>query len=74
MNMQSARQKQAMQRGLWVIVALVTLTVVDFLIATQIPHGNLVYLAVFAFVEAGVILYYFMHITQLWRSHEEEEE
>jgi hypothetical protein len=33
-------------------------------------HNPLPYLALTAALKAGLILYYFMHVTQLWRKHE----
>ncbi len=70
--MQSERLGKALRRGLWVAVALAVLTVVDYLIPIQVPHGNVVYLALFSIAEAAVVAYYFMHIRQLWHPHEEE--
>ncbi|MBI2171975.1 MAG: cytochrome C oxidase subunit IV family protein [Chloroflexi bacterium] len=71
--MQSARRASALRRGLWVILALAVLTTVEYLVPVVAPHGNVAYLVVFALAKAGVIAHYFMHVTQLWREHQEEE-
>lgn len=70
--MHSDGLKQAMRRLGWMIVALAVLTLTDWLIPIMVPHGNVGLLAAGAVVEAGLVLYYFMHIRQLWHPHEEE--
>lgn len=59
----------ALRRGLWVFVALVVLTVVEFILLwLNIPRVLFRFLLlVINGVDAGLILYYFMHFAQLWR-------
>ncbi len=59
----------ALRRGRWVFVALMVLTVVEFILLwLNIPRILFRFLLlVINGVDAGLILYYFMHIAQLWR-------
>jgi len=54
------------KRGLIVIIVLAVLTAIEFGISVGLPNPNLV-LTVISLVKAGLIVYYFMHISQLWR-------
>lgn len=54
------------KRGLLIIIILAVLTAVEFGASVGLPNPNLL-LAVIALVKAGLIVHYFMHVTQLWR-------
>jgi heme/copper-type cytochrome/quinol oxidase subunit 4 len=61
---------RASQRVFLIVGALlVVLTVIDFAIARNFAN-NLAILAMFALAEAGLVLYYFMHMYRLWRTEE----
>ena len=65
--------KHAARVGLWMFVFLVVQTVVEYIIA--IGFGvNLFFMAQIAFLEAGLILVYFMHLPRVWKRTEEDEE
>jgi cytochrome c oxidase subunit 4 len=67
-----ATKKNALQRrGLIVIVGLALLTAVEYVIAIAAPGGVALLLGVIALIKAGLILYYFMHVAQIWRTDEE---
>ncbi len=55
-------------RGWWVFAALITLTVLEFgLLFVDMPVGLFrVLLVAMNLADAWLILYYFMHIAQLW--------
>ena len=56
----------------WVVFTLLAVsTGVEFMISTFLT-GTLLYLTLAAIVKAALIIYYFMHLAQLWR-HEEEQ-
>ena len=61
-----ATQAIEQKRGLIVIIVLAVLTAIEFGISVGLPSPNLV-LAVIALIKAGLIVHYFMHITQLGR-------
>jgi heme/copper-type cytochrome/quinol oxidase subunit 4 len=56
-------------RGWWVFAALIALTIVEFgLLLVDMPVGLFrVLLVALNLADAWLILYYFMHIAQLWR-------
>jgi hypothetical protein len=57
------------RRGSWVLLALIGLTVVEFLLLLvdlPIVLFRLLLLAL-NLADAGLIAYYFMHLAQLWR-------
>ena len=65
--MQPPQLRPALRRGLWVFLLLVALTVVEYGLGIAMPRGNLPYMIVMNLVDAGLILYFFMHIGHLWR-------
>ncbi|MBI4338762.1 MAG: hypothetical protein HY680_02270 [Chloroflexi bacterium] len=71
--MKTPRLNAALRRGWWVALALAVLTAVDYYIPALIPHGNVPYLALLAVAEAAIIANSFMHVTNLWRRHDQEE-
>ena len=55
--------------GTVVFIILAVLTGGEFVVAKEID-ANFIPLAVIAFVKAGFILWYFMHVVRAWRSGE----
>ena len=68
--MDTHRLGLALRRGLNVIIALAVLTVIEYAVPIVLERGANPYLALLGFIKAGVILYYFMHVAQLWRQEE----
>ncbi len=66
-----ARKAAALARGIRVFAGLLVLTVVEYGIAVGMT-GNLAPLAVVALLKAGLIVEYFMHLSQLWHPEHEE--
>jgi cytochrome c oxidase subunit IV len=57
----------ALRRGLWVFLALAALTALEYVVFLVVDSGNLPYMVVMNVIDAGLILYFFMHVAQLWR-------
>jgi cytochrome c oxidase subunit IV len=55
----------ALRRGWRVFAALMVLAVVEWYVAVARVRGLLWYVSVIQVVEAGTIMYYFMHVAQL---------
>jgi cytochrome c oxidase subunit IV len=53
--------------GLLIFAILVVLTLAEYLMVLVIDRGNLPWMIIMNIVDAGLILYFFMHISQLWR-------
>ncbi len=68
--MDAHRLGLALRRGLNVIIALAVLTVIEYAVPIVLERGANPYLAILALVKAGLIVYYFMHVAQLWRQEE----
>jgi len=54
------------KRGLIVIIVLAVLTAIEFGVSVGLPNPNLP-LTMIALVKAGLIIHYFMRLSQLWR-------
>ncbi|MBI4277610.1 MAG: hypothetical protein HY660_04060 [Armatimonadetes bacterium] len=67
----SGEQERKLRLGLRVLIALVVLTVVEYLLLVWRVPNLLVYLVVINLVDAWLIAEYFMHFSQLWRTEEE---
>lgn len=67
--MQKAKPGHAMWRGFWACVALVALALLEYVVSLAMTSGNLGWMTLMNVIDAGIILYFFMHIAQLW--HEE---
>lgn len=52
------------QIGWWVFVGLAILTVIEFVLGAYVERA-LTYLIFTALIKAGLIIYYFMHISQI---------
>lgn len=61
------RRRAAFRLGAAVIAGLALLTALEYAVAVSIHSSTLPYLVVIALIKAGLIVYYFMHIGQLWR-------
>lgn len=64
--------RAAMLLGLFVFGALLAMEVIEYLIGIRITPGSLPLLILLAVPGAGVILWFFMHLPQLWGGDEEE--
>lgn len=64
-------RKAAKLRLGWIVIgALGVLTIVEYWVAISVHSTPLPYLAVIAVVKAWLIVQYFMHVAQVWRSGE----
>jgi hypothetical protein len=54
------------KRGLIVIIVLAAFTAIEFGVSVTLPNPNLLLTAT-ALVKAGLIIYYFMQVAELWR-------
>lgn len=61
---------QALRRGFWVWVALIVLTILEYILMVLRMPGLIAYLLIINLLDAGLIVYYYMHIAQLWRQEE----
>ena len=59
-----------MRLGLWVLAVLMVVEIVEYGSGVILKRGAWPVLAVLAIPGAGLIIYYFMHIPQLWRREE----
>ena len=64
----AAQRVASYRRGILVFLGLAILTALELFIALN--TGNLVPLLLVAMVKAGLILYFFMHITTVWSEEE----
>lgn len=61
----------ALRRGLMVLIALAVLTAIEYVVPVALlARGATAPLAIIALLKAGLIVYYFMHVAQLWRREE----
>ncbi len=56
--------------GLLIFVVLMVVEIIEFAIGVALDWGALAFLILLAGPGAGLIVYYFMHIEQLWSSEE----
>ena len=68
--MDTHRMGIALRRGLDVIIALAVLTVIEYAVPIALERGANPYLALLGLIKAGLILYYSVHLAQLWRQEE----
>ena len=68
--MEKAGLASALRRGLVVIIALGVFTAIEYVIPLAMDSGSMPYLVVIGLVKAVLIVYYFMHVAQLWREEE----
>lgn len=61
----------ARKRVGWVVFAvLVVVKIVEYWIAVAMPTGNLLPMVLLAVLAGGLIMYYFMHMRQVWAPEE----
>lgn len=60
------RRRSAMTLGTAVFVALIVLDSIEFVVA-QVASQLLLWMALLAIPQAGLILWFYMHLGQLWR-------
>ena len=58
-------KQREFRRILWVFLALVVLTIIEFIISQVFPSAALLF--VVAMAKAALVVNYFMHIYRLWR-------
>lgn len=68
--MQESRKAARLRLGLIVLIGLIILSGLEFGLAASLRTGIVPVLAVIALIKAGLILQYFMHLSQLWRVEE----
>lgn len=67
--MTSSTQRDRKRTGWLVIAGLAALTAVEFWLSSAVRPA-LPYLTFVALVKAGMIVYYFMHVSQVWKQEE----
>lgn len=60
------RRRSAMALGTAVFVALIVLDAIEFAVS-QVANQLLLWMALLAIPQAGLILWFYMHVRQLWR-------
>lgn len=60
------QKSQAYRRGLITFLALMVLTVVEYIVAVALTSSTTL-LFIIALIKAALIVYIFMHVSRLWR-------
>ena len=68
--MKDSDLKSPMRVGLLVFIVLVVLAAAEYVLGLAVESGNLVYMILMNIVDAALILYFFMHVRQLWHPEE----
>lgn len=68
--MKNSGLKSPMRVGLLIFIILVVLAAGEYVLGLTLESGNLVYMLIMNIVDAALILYFFMHVRQLWRPEE----
>lgn len=63
----TAKRKAGFRTGVMVLVVLAVLTVLEFFAASL---GSTILMILFMLAKGAAILYYFMHVTSVWRTEE----
>ena len=63
-------QKARMRLGLVMFIVLMVVEVIEYLVGISLNVGATGLLVLLAVPGAGLIVYYYMHIAQLWRGEE----
>ncbi|MCB8945410.1 MAG: cytochrome C oxidase subunit IV family protein [Ardenticatenaceae bacterium] len=58
------KKTAALRIGTYVFIALAVLTIVEYFVSSL---GSTVLLMIIALLKAAAIVYFFMHVTRLWR-------
>jgi len=66
-NREKRLRKAAYRQGIWVLLFLALLTIFEFM-AAHLNSAVLMFLIIL--LKGGVILYFFMHVTSVWRAEE----
>jgi len=66
---QPKRGTSPLRLGLYVLVTLVVLTVVEYVVALQVDK-NLPIMIVMNIADAALIMVFFMHLPRLWREED----
>lgn len=72
--MSEAKKKRNLRTGYIVFFSLVGIKIAEYLIATRVSSGAWPYLAALALVSAWIIIKYYKHFSQLWKSGGEDGE
>ena len=62
----SESKSKAFRRGTWTFLALMVLTIIEFVVAVAF-NASIIMLFLIALVKAALIVWVFMHISRLWR-------
>jgi heme/copper-type cytochrome/quinol oxidase subunit 4 len=67
------RERHEQIRGVYVIVILSILTILEFVVAITVDSSLwlVIGLTPFALLKAGFIFYFFMHVYKVWRGEEQ---
>lgn len=68
--METSALRRLLRRGKLVFSVLIALTLVEYALALVMDSGNLPWMIVMNVIDAWLILYFFMHVHQLWRREE----
>lgn len=67
--MRGSEKAARLRLGLWVLIALLVLTALELPVAFRLPRP-LPYLLLINLADAALIVWYFMHVADLWRAEE----
>ncbi len=62
----SESKSKAFRRGMWTFVALMVLTIIEYIVAVGFG-ASIILLFLISLVKAALIVWVFMHISRLWR-------
>ena len=68
--MRKSDLRSRLRLGVVIFVVLMIVEVAEYIIGASLNSGATVFLVVLAVPGAGLIVYYYMHISQLWRPEE----
>jgi len=70
----SALPKSGLQLGYFVFSTLTGIKIIEYVLSKTVAVGNWPYLLLLALISAWLILYFYKHIYQLWRSRGKSDE
>ena len=68
--MNKSKHGQKMRLGYIIFVVLMVVEVGEYVVGVGLNSGAIPWLVILAVPGAGLIFYYYMHISQLWRPEE----
>jgi len=71
--MSDEKLKRRLRIGYIVFGVLAALKVAEYFVAKMFPVGDWPYLVILAVISAGLIAYFYKHISQLWHSEGKED-